>query len=229
MPLPKPYYDRDGITIYHGDCKDILPELPKVDLVLTDPPYGIGLGTIGRAIKMQKHGNTGYTQVIDNEDFIISIAVPIIQSCIECCNRVVVTPGERCMFLYPRPYTTMALYWPNGAGRQRWATWGCWQPVLCYGSCPSRKGAVPNVIRTTSQAQKNGHPCPKPLDVWMKLLFMVQDDDTNTVLDPFMGSGATLRAAKDLGRKSIGIELEEKYCEIAANRLRQEVLAFGQE
>jgi site-specific DNA-methyltransferase (adenine-specific) len=75
-------------------------------------------------------------------------------------------------------------------------------------------------------AEKNGHPCPKPIGQW-KWLVNRATVVGDSILDPFMGSGTTLRAAKDLGRKAIGIEIEERYCEIAANRLRQEVLLFG--
>ena len=73
--------------------------------------------------------------------------------------------------------------------------------------------------------EHKSHPTQKPLKLITQIVNDFSDED-NILLDPFMGSGTTLRAAKDLGRKSIGIELEEKYCEIAVERLRQEVLAF---
>ena len=85
---------------------------------------------------------------------------------------------------------------------------------------------MPDLIEHTETAPKNGHPCPKPLGVWRKILRRVSPEDNGPILDPFMGSGTTLRVAKDLNRKAIGIEIEEKYCEIAANRMSQEVLEF---
>jgi site-specific DNA-methyltransferase (adenine-specific) len=80
---------------------------------------------------------------------------------------------------------------------------------------------------TVSAAPKNGHPCPKPEIEWRWLVNKVCMPG-ETVIDPFMGSGTTLRCAKDLGLKAIGIEIEERYCEIAAKRLEQEVFEFGE-
>jgi len=220
----EPYYEHAGITIYHGDCREILPQLGPVDLVLTDPPFGVQLSA-NRPEKMQKHEGTTYTFGEDNEDYVRCICVPIIEQCIEKSKRVVVTSGTRCAWFYPRPATIWCLYWPNGAGRGRWMTFNCWQPVLCYGESPTRIGAIPDTFVTTEQAEANGHPCPKPLPLWKRLLGATSRED-DLVLDPFMGSGTTLRAAKDLGRRAIGIEIEEKYCEIAAKRLSQEVFSF---
>ena len=80
----------------------------------------------------------------------------------------------------------------------------------------------------TEQPEKNGHPCPKPINAW-KSIMCNSSLEGHTILDPFMGSGTTLRAAKDLGRKAIGIEIDEKYCEIAAKRMAQEVFCFHTE
>jgi site-specific DNA-methyltransferase (adenine-specific) len=82
-----------------------------------------------------------------------------------------------------------------------------------------------NSFSATEQAQKNGHPCPKPIKTWTRLLERVSRPN-ELIVDPFMGSGTTLRAAKDTGRRAIGIEIEEKYCEIAANRMAQECFNF---
>jgi site-specific DNA-methyltransferase (adenine-specific) len=98
------------------------------------------------------------------------------------------------------------------------------QPILYYGKdYRAGKGALPSGKAVTEASEKNGHPCPKPIGAWSWLLDKVSQEG-ETVVDPFMGSGTTLRAAKDLGRKAIGIEISEEYCEIAATRLSQEVL-----
>ena len=109
---------------------------------------------------------------------------------------------------------------PAAVGFSSWGV-NIWQPILYYGKDPRAGVAqVPNGRMMNERADKNGHPCPKPLKAWKWLLnkSMLEGE---TVLDPFMGSGTTLRAAKDLNRKAIGIEIEERYCEIAANRMSQ--------
>ncbi len=109
--------------------------------------------------------------------------------------------------------------------------WGftCWQPILVYGKDPFLEkslGSRPDIIEHSETALNLGHPCPKPENFWRKLMARCSVDQTDSILDPFMGSGTTLRAAKDLGRKAIGIEIEERYCEIAAKRMAQEVFSF---
>lgn len=210
----------DGCTIIHGDCRDVIPLLKPVDCAMTDPPYGVQLGVAPRGDKMMKHGNARYTAIEDTPEFVRQVAVPVVRGLIETSRRVVLTCGTRNMFAYPEPTTIWALHWPNGAGRGRWMAFNCWQPVLCYGAAPRRTGSIPDTFSTCEQAEANGHPCPKPLKLWTKLMEAVTTYH-ETVLDPFMGSGTTLRAAKDLCRYAIGIEIEERYCAIAARILEK--------
>lgn len=216
-----PYYSEDGITIYCGDSRDILPYV-YADTVITDPPWGVALPA-ERPAKMRKHQGATYTYGDDTEQYVTDVCVPIVVDCIEKCSRVVVTTGKDCIFLYPRPDTIWALYWPNGAGRGKWKAFNCWTPVLCYGQSPKRNGSIPDTFKTCEQADANGHPCPKPLNIWKKLLVSVVDTD-DVILDPFMGSGTTLCAARDAGHQAVGIEIEEQYCEIAVKRLAQKAL-----
>ena len=206
----KPYYEEPGIQIFHGDCRDILPHLPKVDLVLTDPPYGIGIE---------------YGSICDTPEQ-IELYAQIILECRGLATVVSLTPGVTNMAYYERP--TWVLCWFNraGAGMNAWG-FSCWQPILVYGKDPylgAGLGARPDYIEWCEVSEKNGHPCPKPLGFvkqWMARVSL-----SGSIIDPFMGSGTTLRAAKDLGRQCIGIEIEEKYCELAVKRLNQEVLAL---
>ena len=205
----KPYYQDNHCTIYHGDCREILPTLDPVDIVLTDPPYGVGID---------------YGAFKDTPDNVRALVSEIIPQCISLSKRTVLTCATRQIHFYPPP--TWILAWINRAGSYS-NPWGftCWQPILVYGKCPflaECKGGRADIIDHSETAERNSHPCPKPERFWRKLLGRCSF--SGVVLDPFMGSGTTLRAAKDLQRKAIGIEIEEKYCEIAVKRLRQEVL-----
>lgn len=207
----KPYYDDGkGIVIYHGDCREILPTLPKVDLVLTDPPYG-------------------------SESF-------------PCWERL----GEVCFQCLPCGGWCLAYsghaYWPEilrmvckSGMRYRWTTalihnggtdlrpLGellieiCWKPILMFskpgGEFVGGSFRFKDLVNGTGRSKSN-HPWEQASAELGQLLKWFP----GTILDPFMGSGTTLRAAKDLGRKAIGIEIEERYCEIAAKRLAQEVM-----
>lgn len=218
----KPYYQDDYATIYLGDCRDVLEELSesisKPSLLFTDPPYGVALGSK----KNNNRHRASYGVVVDNEEA-VGVAVSVVAS---WNSRAVVTPGVRSMWTYPKPTHVGAWFHPAATGVNAWG-FSCWQPIFYYGNDPyAGKGSRPDSFQVTEPAEQNGHPCPKPLRAWRQLLNRCSLD-SDVVLDPFMGSGTTLRAAKDLGRKSIGIEIEEKYCEIAAKRLSQEVLDFG--
>lgn len=217
-----PYYEHAGITIFHGDCREILPSL-EFDAVVTDPPYGVAFA--GKATKHTPASGIGYTMFEDTPEYLISIVVPVVEQLVASGRRVVLTPGVRNVWKYPEPTALGTIFYPSGAGAGRWG-FICSQPILYYGADPylaKGMGSRPDSFSTTDAAETNGHPCPKPLST-MKWLVNKSSVDGERIVDPFMGSGTTLRAAKDLGRRAIGIELEERYCEIAANRLRQEVL-----
>ena len=212
----KPYYQHAGITIYHGDCREILPTLPKVDLVLTDPPYGIG-----GADTAKNH----YASFSDDPKHVTELVRDVIDHFRG--HRLVMTPGQSQMFKYPEPDAIGAFYYPAGTGSCSWGFVG-WQPIFYYGKDPylaNGKGRAANSYSSTEQSEQWGHPCIKQIKAW-KWLTNRCSMAGEAILDPFMGSGTTLKAAKDLGRQAIGIEIEEKYCEIAAKRLSQEVLNF---
>jgi len=220
--IMKPYYQDEAVTIYNADCRDVLPILGKVDLVLTDPPYGIDGGR-GGGNKARGKGLYEPTGWEDTPDYIRSIVIPVIEICIERFERVVVTPGQNHLRGYPQWKTIGAFMSPAATSFSSWGR-NIWTPILYYGKDP-RAGVsqVPNGKTMNERSDIDGHPCPKPLVPWTWLLNKAMLEG-ETVLDPFMGSGTTLRAAKDLGRKAIGIEIEERYCEIAAKRMSQLVM-----
>ena len=226
----KPYYEDDAVTIYHGDCREIMPTLPPVDLVLTDPPYGVGLK--GKRAK-QRDGSVsmrdGTYATQDTPEYIASVVIPVIEQCRSMAKALVLTPGTRNLWLYPPSDDMGCFYSAGGTGLGRWG-FTCMQPILYYGSDPYLRigqGARANSQGQTypNDANAIGHPCAKPIKMWIWLTNRTSLPG-DTILDPFMGSGTTLRAAKDLGRKAIGIEIEERYCEIAAKRMSQTVMAF---
>ena len=140
--------------------------------------------------------------------------------------RVIVTPGNCNLFRYPQPDDIGCFYTPSSQG---WGRWGhiTFNPILYYGKDPrSGKGQSATGCQLTEKPPRLDHPCPKPLKAWSWLLNKGSLPD-ELVLDPFMGSGTTLVAAKALGRRAIGVEIEEAYCELAVRRLAQEVLDLG--
>lgn len=224
----KPYYEEKGITIYCGDCRDILPQIDSVDLVLTDPPYGINGGRGGTSKKRGKGNYEGvFTADDDTPNFIKTVVVPTIKKLIKKSKAVIVTTGNSNICLYPQPNSFGVIYEPATSGMQRWG-WCDGHPIFYYGISPVQgKEVEPCSFKNTKKDDCNfNHPCVKPLSLWKKLL-LKGSKEFDTVLDPFVGAGTTLRAAKDLNRKAIGIEINEKYCEIAVKRLQQEVFDFS--
>jgi len=217
------YYEDGSCTIYHGDCREILPELGKVDLVLTDPPYGINAGDQRRQASRTKLAKaTDYGANDWDKD---PIAINLLLSMIAKGKHAVVFGGN----YYPLQPSSCWLVWDKD---------NTGDFADCELAWTNLNGAVRRIrYRWNGMLQEPGrtkekrvHPTQKPREVisWCILQYDTKvKQDAKTILDPFMGSGTTLRAAKDLGRKAIGIELEEKYCEIAAKRLGQEVFDLG--
>lgn len=212
----KPYYQDNSVTIYHGDCRDILPQLDPVDLVLTDPPYGIN----ENAHRIASHGKLAKTTDYGDFDWDIEPASKEeIEAAIASAPKQIIWGGNY-FWLPPRRgwlvwdklntgnFADCELAWTNLSISVRKFEF-LWNGMI-------RAGEAHGVPRV--------HPTQKPKELMTWCMSFVPD--ANIIIDPFMGSGTTLRAAKDLNRKAIGIEIEEKYCEIAAQRMFQEVLEF---
>lgn len=218
----KPYYEHGGISIYHGDCRDVLPSL-AFDVLICDPPYGVNLG-IDKDMRGGSHGlaKVAYASYVDTEENWREIVVPVLADAISRAKRSAVFVGPHIQDM-PRGSVLGGVYCPAATGRHRWG-FNCFIPILLYGTAPNmHKGLKHTVLKSTAVAEKNGHPCPKPL-AWMEWLMGLSSVSTDVICDPFAGSGTTLVAAANHGRRAIGIELDERYCEIAAKRLSQEVL-----
>jgi DNA methylase len=220
-----PYYDDGTCVIYHGDCREIDAWL-TADVLITDPPYGIGW-KIGAGIGNDIHGAsiTG-----DESTDVRDTALRLWGE-----DRPWLMFGSLRAALPPRWRQTIVFHKAcHNAGlvgvRRPWRN--NWEPIFVGGTWPDQTPRTDAVVRTHEMAAtgysgyvtRAGHPHAKPVDVLTQL---IDACPPGVVADPFMGSGTTLRAAKDLGRHAIGVELEERYCEIAAKRLGQEILDFG--
>jgi DNA modification methylase len=215
MSLPTPYFDDgNGIVIYHGDCRSILPSLAAaaVDLVLTDPPYGIDLDT-DYANGKHRDGTI--------HDRIAGDSEPFDPSHLLTFKRLILW-GANC-YADKLPPSPVWLSWDKVT--QNGLNLRIAEHELAWTNCISR----PRVFRhmwsggyRASERSTAYHPSQKPVALMQWCLSLVKN--TSSVLDPYMGSGPVLEAAKRLGHRAIGIELSERYCEIAARRLSQEVL-----
>lgn len=197
----KPYYDDGQCVIYHGDCLKIVPRV-SCDAIVTDPPYGLGKrmsgGSWGTA---DKYADMWQWDVAPSVDFLITLS---------SCGPSIIWGGH--YFALP----------PSRC----WLVWDKRNAVHTVADCEM---AWTNLDRPTKRFSHPvgrhdlGHPTQKPLPLMRWCLGFIP---SGLILDPFMGSGTTLRAAKDLGRRAIGIEIEERYCEIAAKRLAQRVFEW---
>jgi len=206
----KPYYQDESVTIYNADCRDVLPTLDKVDLVLTDPPYGIG--DIWNGGKGHGWGNADTQKAVRNDWDSAAPSIDLIMECVALGKDAVVWGGN----YYPLPIS------------RGWLIWNKPERGFTLSEAELAWTTRDNVMRVYDANRSDigrKHPTQKPISLmkWCLGFF----PDAQTILDPFMGSGTTLRAAKDLNRKAIGIELEERYCEIAAKRMSQLAMSLS--
>ena len=250
---PASYYDHDGITIYNANCRDILPKLGPVDLVLTDPPYGHNNNNSGDLISRWEAalGLGDYVPERDNR--------PIANDDPESCSELIqwffselprlLNPGACCcccgggggpdpqfarwsLWLDAHVPFKMCIIWDKGPLGMGWHYRRDWECILV-----AQKGGkkitwnggntTSNIIRDIPRIipRSDQHPTPKPIKLMSRFISW-HTNPGDTVLDPFMGCGPTLIAAKNLGRKAIGIEISKEYCDIAVERLKQCALKF---
>lgn len=227
-----PYYDDGTVAIYHGDCRDMLPDLEPAHMILTDPPYGIPKGsafvrTGGTVIA--DYGAAEFNAYVPGWHTLAQVNDPAViveftSNSLEAEARTIAAhraagwqPWRQYLIVKaappPTPRPTFVSSWERAListiGRRAWYGTG-YVPDSWHGLTPNR-------------LNKAEHPTQKPLEPMRRLIDALSPPD-GIVLDPFAGSGTTLRAAKDLGRRAIGIEINEAYCEVAVRRLAQEVL-----
>lgn len=197
----KPYYSDDAVTLYHGDCREV-PGLERVPTVVTDSPYPNNAGHFDDAVDAAREVLTQpRAEVLAFWSELEFPPVPLPLVAVHIWHRSNVNG---------RPYEPVFHFSADGVKRRSEVMR---HPAVFFGAGPGCNEYL-------------GHPTQKPVALMRQLISRTKGDDV--LLDPFAGSGSTLRAAKDLGRKAIGVETNEAYCEIAARRLSQGVLAFGE-
>lgn len=210
----KPYWTDGKRTIYHGNCLDILPKLPKVDLVVTDPPYGIGENSRRVASRENLAKPTDYGEFYWDKSPASKESV-----------SMAISAGEHAI-LWGGNYFDVS----PSPGWLVWDKQNTGDFAACELAWTNIKMAV-RIFRFTwngmirageASRAPRVHPTQKPVELMRWCIAFSKQ--CKTIIDPFMGSGTTLRAAKDLGLQCVGIELSEKYCEVAAIRLQQENL-----
>lgn len=223
----KPYYEHDGIVIYNCDNREVLPTLPKFDLLLTDPPYGIGESSKKQATRGGRAGFSGSLKWIEPTDFgyndwdkeppsqeTIDMSLQSAGCAVIWGGNYFGLPASSCWLVWDKDnftndFADCELAWTNMKKAVRKFKWR-WNGMLQEEMGDKKENRV--------------HPTQKPLALMRWCLSFAPD--AKTILDPFMGSGTTLVAAKREGRKAVGIELEERYCEAAVKRLQQGVFDF---
>jgi DNA modification methylase len=245
----RPYYQDEAVTIYHGDCREILPTLEQVDHVITDPPYGQRVYDNARGLKRaeitqdeQRRRGHALMQMADG-------AIGSIDDMVEGLGMEFGRLARRWALVFSDVETCFRWRASLEAGGLRYVRTGAWvkpdampqmtgdrpavgfEPAtICHakGAMRWNGGGHPAVwTHCTTRVNRPDHPCPKP-ERLMEELIALFTDPGDLILDPFAGSGTTGVAAKRLGRRCILIEREEKYCEVAAKRLSQGALdLFG--
>jgi len=239
-----PYYSDDSVTLYHGDCRGFLAEMEaeSVDCVITDPPYSENTHKNVRLNSSDGKGARGNVCVSGLRNDFGAIGADDLGGILGACGRV--SRGWVIATLdYHHAFTYEAAA-PVGLRLMRIGIWLKTDPMPQISGDRPAVGweAITYLHRTDRRSKWNGHgkhgnwhggkeqaglhPTAKPLSMvanWVRLFTNPGD----TILDPFAGSGTTLRAAKDEGRKAIGVELDERYCEVIARRLSQDTLFGG--
>jgi site-specific DNA-methyltransferase (adenine-specific) len=224
-----PYYADESVALYHGDCREVAEWL-AADVLVTDPPYGRSWQS-GQGLKNSHghgRGSIAHGGIANDRDTTVRDAALSLWGA-----RIGVVFGD--LLIQQPTGAVQALIYAKPldagvkgarAGRRRDA-----EAIYLTGPWPVGVGGASSIIRTgglvagpRGAATKYGHPHAKPLDVMSELITLAE----GVIADPFAGGGSTLVAAKQLGRQAIGVELDERYCELIAGRLSQDVLKFGE-
>ena len=214
--MAKPYYDDgNGIVIYHGDCRELLPELGRFDLLLTDPPYGIGDKMKGGFDgEWSRGGEREWSESPEWDS--VPVEFTTIKECYLSAMESIIWGGNYYELRPVRCWLAWDKMQEHSSGHFEMAWTTLDKPTRMFRMC-----------RAQAYGSGKSHPKQKRVALIQWCLGLVPD--AKTIVDPFAGSCTTAVAAKLEGRKATCIEINEKYCEIGANRLRQNVLPFDLE
>jgi DNA modification methylase len=214
----KPYYEDESCVLYHADNRDVLPliEPTAVSMVLTDPPYNLD-------INYESHQDN---MPIDEYKRWCEQWFTMIR---KITGNIIMTVGKNNMAMWygiATPRDTAPWIHKNGVSGGRISNLSLWEPILFYGEF-DRTVRASDLFEYNLERQESGdkHPCPKQIKLWSDIVKHYTTEG-QIILDPFAGTGTTLKAAKRLRRRAIGIEIEERYCEITAKRLLQSEMQF---
>ena len=224
--MGKPYYEQNGITIYHGDARDVLPSLNGVDLVIADPPYSLTMASSMKTAGWGDLMNSAYFY-----GFILKQAKRLTvnaQGAAWVFNNWCGLPVlQKASYEEEWPIESVLVWdkqWIGPGGQRGLRPSYELVALFCHDDFQIADRGVPDIWQSPFSSHKpNGHPAEKPLALIKRIIL---ESNPRTVLDPFLGSGTTLVAAHELGRAAVGIEIEERWCELAANRLSQDVMAL---
>ena len=223
-----PYYEHAGITIYHGDCLEVLPTLDaKFGLVMTDPPFNVPVKYHDAAGDFPR----SFGDLLVMEPFFGSVFNVIKAATKESAQVYVCCDGNTYPVFFKAAYSvwpqSVLIVWYKPTGR-RGRGWQNSHELILHTRTKTTEyaeGFRQNVVGIMPVRTLNRqHPAEKPGELWGFLAEGVPGQPA--VLDPFMGSGSVLAWSKNNGHRAVGIEIEERYCEIAAKRMGQEVLDF---
>ena len=239
--MREPYYSDELVTLYCADNADVMPSISGVDLVFTSPPYnlnGDGNSSAGTYFRNLADGYDGHDDALPHAEYVEwqQRVVRLAWSTLSDTGAIFYNHkprvgGDRVRLpldLIPGDLPTRQIVvWDRGSGMNRQFTYYVprheWIMVVAKPAWRTVTRSVDDVWRVPFEVGSD-HPAPFPLGLPARA---IETTNPGLVLDPFAGSGTTLRAAKDAGAKAIGIERSERYCEIAAKRLAQGVLDFG--
>jgi len=207
-------------TLYLADSREVVAGLRGVSVTVTDPQYGVKLG---ERTGTSRYLNEPYSATEDSPEYVRNVCVPIVQACLTLAPRLAMTPGNKCMWMYPEPADVGIWYNPASTNRGKWGFSFANAFIFYYGRDPHNvgRGMRPNSLSGACDSVDDiDHPCPKPL-LFTRWLVERASLAGEIVLDPFMGSGTTGVAAVTMGRRFIGIEIEPRYFEIACRRIEE--------